>query len=259
MPSTALPRASQARARQARAARRARLLAVLTVLAGVVALTLLLTAFGTGRPARATETQPARASRLLTAGPPQAQTVAVVGPLRIQLPVAQSRLTAIGYHGGGAGALALDPVGQQANADLLRRLARRVFGGSRSGLAYYQLDGGAGAPTSTLNVGATPGTWVYAPVDGNVVAITDFVVGGKVFGSRIEIRPSSSPSVVVSLTHLRAERALSIGSAVVAGRTKLGVVLDLARVERQALARYTQDAGNHVSIQVHPAATLALP
>ena len=28
--------------------------------------------------------------------------------------------------------------------------------------------------------------------------------------------------------------------------------------ERQALARYTQDAGNHVSLEVHPAATLTV-
>jgi len=32
--------------------------------------------------------------------------IALQGPLRIQLPVAESRLTAIGYHGGGDGSLA---------------------------------------------------------------------------------------------------------------------------------------------------------
>ena len=35
-------------------------------------------------------------------------------------------------------------------------------------------------------------------------------------------------------------------------------MLDLAPVERQALAGYTQDAGNHVSLEVFPAAALAL-
>ena len=29
--------------------------------------------------------------------------------------------------------------------------------------------------------------------------------------------------------------------------------------ERQALAQYTQDAGDHVAVTVHPAATLATP
>ena len=258
VPPPAVAKATYARQRQARAARRTRSLAAALAVAVVVVLTLLLTAFGSGTPAVVGETQPALASRLLPTGPPAAQTIAVVGSLRIQLPVAQSRLTAIGYHGGTAGALALDPVGWQANAGVLRRIARRVFGGSRTGLPYYQLSGGDGPPTSALDVGTASGTSVYSPVDGNIVGITDYVVGGRTFGSRIEIRPTSSPSVVVSLTQLRPERGLSVGSAVIAARTKLGVVLDLAHAERQALARYTNDAGNHVSIQVHPAAALGL-
>jgi hypothetical protein len=64
---------------------------------------------------------------------------------------------------------------------------------------------------------------------------------------------------VVSLTHLRSDPALKVGGAVTAATTKVGTVLDFSRVERQALARYTQDAGNHVSVEVHPAATLAIP
>jgi hypothetical protein len=35
-------------------------------------------------------------------------------------------------------------------------------------------------------------------------------------------------------------------------------VLDLAGVERLALARYTQDAGNHVAIAVRSATTVPL-
>jgi len=46
---------------------------------------------------------------------------------------------------------------------------------------------------------------------------------------------------------------------VIAVSTKLGVVLDLSRVERQALARFTNDAGNHLTIELHAAATLAAP
>ena len=35
-------------------------------------------------------------------------------------------------------------------------------------------------------------------------------------------------------------------------------VVDLSRVEHQALARYTNDAGNHVSVELRPAAALVL-
>jgi hypothetical protein len=61
------------------------------------------------------------------------------------------------------------------------------------------------------------------------------------------------------MTHLRSDPALTVGAAVTAGSSKIGTVLDFSRAERQALARYTQDAGNHVSLEVHPAATLAIP
>jgi hypothetical protein len=33
-------------------------------------------------------------------------------------------------------------------------------------------------------------------------------------------------------------------------------MIDLSGVEKQALSKYTQDAGNHVAIELRPAATL---
>jgi hypothetical protein len=107
-------------------------------------------------------------------------------------------------------------------------------------------------------VGAAPGTSVYSPVDGTVVAITPYIVAGQRFGSRIDIEPQSAPSLVVSLTQVRADPALSVGTNVVSAASRIGVVVDLAKIERQALARYTNDAGNHVSIELRPAATLVL-
>jgi hypothetical protein len=109
-----------------------------------------------------------------------------------------------------------------------------------------------------LSIGAAPGTDVYSPVAGTVVGITDFVLSNRTYGARIDIRPLTAPSVVVSLTHLRADPALTVGSAVAAANTKVGVVVDLSRVERQALARYTQDAGNNVSLTVRPAAAVSI-
>ncbi len=135
---------------------------------------------------------------------------------------------------------------------------RRLAGTDSAGTAWYQL-GGAGPANSVLDVGAAPGTDVYAPMDGVVVGISDYVISGKRLGSRIDIQPSSESSLVVSLTHLRSEPSLTVGAAVTASSSKIGTVLDFSRVERQALARYTQDAGNHVSIEVHPAATLSSP
>lgn len=258
MPSrTGVEQARRARRRRAAGQHRARRIAVLVLASGAVLATLLLTAFGSGSSAPAVSSAPAPAQRLLPTGPPQPQVVAVHNSLQLRVPVAQQRITAVGYHAVDNGALPLEPVGKQANKGLFARLVRRLAGGDEAGLAWYQL-GGDGPANAVLDVGAAPGTDVYAPVDGVVVGISDYVISGRRLGSRIDLQPSSEPSLVVSLTHLRPDPALTVGSGVTASSSKLGTVMDFSRYERQALARYTQDAGNHVSLEVHPAATLSV-
>ncbi len=241
------------------AVRRRRRVASLVVLAIVALVTLLLMAFGTGTPSVRQALSPAPANRLLPSGPPSPQVVALEGALRIQLPVAQSRLTALGYHASGDGAVALQPLGSQANPGTLTRLARRVFGSGGRGVRWYQLSGGEGPGTAALDVGALPGTDVYAPVDGTVVGLTPYIINGRRFGSELDIQPAGAPSFVVSITHVKPDPSLTVGSSVASGTSKLGVLLDFSRVEEQALARYTQDAGNHVEIEVRPTAALATP
>jgi murein DD-endopeptidase MepM/ murein hydrolase activator NlpD len=223
---------------------------------GVV--TLLLSAFG-GSGTRVEATAPASPSRLLPAGPPLPEIVARLGnTLRLQLPVSQSRVTAVGYQGGSDGSIALSPLGTQANQGLLQRMVHKVFGGSSGRPRWYQLPGGVGPGTSAIDVGAPPGTDVYSPVDGIVVAIEDVKLNGRIFGSRIDIQPSAAPSLVVGVSHLRVDPLLSVGSPVTSSGSKLGSVVDFSHAERQALSRYTNDAGNHVVLEVHPAPTLAL-
>jgi hypothetical protein len=179
------------------------------------------------------------------------------GALPLQLPVQQERLTAIGYHAPGDGALALEPLGRKANEGFVARLFHRVFGSGGGKVRYYQLSGGNGPATGSLDVGAPAGTDVYSPVDGTVVGISDYVLNGEQYGSRIDVQPAAAPSLLVSLTRLRADPNLTVGSSVSSSSSKLGVVIDLSHVERQALAHYTHDAGNHVSIEVRSATTLS--
>lgn len=259
-----MPRASaHAHARRRRraetaAARRKRRLAGLVLLASVALLILLLTAFGSGRTAAVRASAPAPAARLLPAGPPRPQVVALQGSIRLMLPVSLERVTALGYHASANGALELQPVGRQVNRGLVGRLSRSLFGGGGAGLRYYVLGGGDGPSAASLDVGAPPGTDVYSPVDGTVVGITPYVLAGQHMGARIDVQPSGNPSVVVSLTHLRPDPSLTVGSTVTATTSKVGTILDFTKVEQQALARVTQDAGNHVAIEVH-AATPSLP
>jgi hypothetical protein len=231
----------------------------LVLVACVSLVTLVLTAFGAGGAAPVSFRGPAPAERLLPAGPPRPQVVAMQESLRIQLPINQSRVTAIGYHASGSDALPLEAVGTQANAGLLERAFRRLFGESGSGLRYYLLDGGVGPQTGGLDVGAPVDTDVYAPVDGSVIAVSDYVINGKAHGVRIDIQPSGTPGVVVSLTYLRPDPGLTVGSTVSAGSSKIGRVIDLSSVERAGLARYTQDSGQHVHLEVHAATSVGSP
>lgn len=246
------------RRRPSSAVRRARRRALLTLLGLAVLVILLVSAFQPGSGPAVGIGVPASASRLLPAGPPQPLVIAVHGALRIQLPINQRNVTAIGYHGAGEDALPFDPLGRQANEGLFSRVFHRIFGGGGGGLAYYQLGGGQGPSTGSLNVGAAPGTDVYSPVAGTVVGLRDYVLDGKVFGSVIDIQPSDEPSVVVSISHLSADPALAVGTSLDAGTSKIGTVIDFSGVERLALARYTQDAGNHVEIELHAAAAAPL-
>ena len=226
---------------------RLRRFALLSLVAIVAAVTLALTAFDGSSTQRVSAITPAPAQRLLPAGSPQPQVIAKLGDLRLQLPISPSRVTAIGFHAAGDGARALQPVGRQANEGLLARLGHKLFGGGAHGPAWYQISGGEGPHTSGLDVGAPAGTAVYAPVDGRVV-------NGRKYGDRIDIQPAQAPAVVVSLTHVAALAQLVVGAAVTASQTRLATVKDLSSVEEQALARYTNDAGNHVALEVTPAA-----
>ena len=241
------------RARRRRPDRHATRFLLAALASTVLLLTLLLTAFGTWS-APPVATKPLATPAVLPGGQPLRQIVATAGPLHLQLPVSQSAVTAIGYHHAGDGSLRLAPVGRQGNAGLFSRLWDKLTGTSKTSLVWYQLGGNGGPGTSVLSVGAAPGTDVYSPVDGTVVGISDYVVSNRVYGARIDIRPIDAPSVVVSLTHLRADPALTVGANVQRARSKVGAIVDMTAVERQALARYTQDAGNNVSLSVRPAA-----
>lgn len=230
---------------------------MLVALAVVAVVTLILSAFGgSGEVVQAAA--PASASRLVPAGPPLPEIVARIGALHLQLPVSQARVTAIGYQGGTTGALALAPLGTQENQGLLQRMVRAIIGGSSGQPHWYQLGGGQGPSSSSIDVGAPAGTDVYSPVDGIIVSIDDVVLNGRAYGSQIDIQPTAAPSLVVSVSHLRADPALVVGSPVTAGGSKLGSVADFAQAEHQALARYTNDSGNHVVVEVRSAVTLSL-
>jgi hypothetical protein len=253
----ASPRSRQAarlRERRRRSQRRARRLVIGSALAILGIVTLLLTAFGSGGSSSAPE--PAAFAAVPAASDaavrPRPQALATIGNLGIQLPVAAASLTGIGFHGSSDGSLSLQPVGRQGNEGLLARLWRHIAGTGRDWPRWYQLEGGPPG-TNILDVGTPAGTDVYSPVAGTVVAVTKLVIGGKRVGSRIDLRPTRAPSVMVSVMNVRPDPSIAVGTPVLAASSKLGTAVNVAAFEEQALAAYTSGDGNNVSIAVYPA------
>ena len=177
----------------------------------------------------------------------------------LQLPVNQSRITAIGYYAASDGAVGLTPIGSQANQGLLKRVAHAIFGGGSGSPRWYLLPGGDGHRELGARTSARPPEPTSTrPSNGTIVGIEKVTIDGKVYGQRIDIQPTYAPSLVVSVSDLAADPSISVGAAVTAGSSKLGELLALSRFETQSLARYTNDKGDHVLIEVHPAATLAV-
>jgi len=228
---------------------------LLAVVGVLVAVTLALTAFGgeSSKPGAAID--PGSQPAALGSTRPEPKNLATVGNLQLQLPVSASAVSAIGYHGASDGALALNPVGRQGNEGLLARLWRRIAGAGRNTtVVWFQLGGDNG--TEVLDVGAPAGTDVYAPVEGSVVSISTITINGKPFGSRIDLRPTAAPSTTVSISNVRPDPALAVGSPVMASVSKLGRAVHIAKVEEQALAAHTTDDGNNIAISVYPSTSL---
>ena len=241
------------------AARRKRRLVGLLLLAAVALITLLLTAFGSrgtraGHRDRAGARDPAPALRAAAAAGGRDDGRAPAPAADRPEPRDRDRLPRVRRRR--ARARPGRPPGATRASSAASR--SKLFGGGADGLRYYELEGGTGPQTAALDVGAAAGTDVYSPVDGTIVGITPYVLDGQ--GLRLadrhpaerQTRRSSSRSRTCGST-----RALTVGSSVGSTTSKIGTVLDFSGVEGQALARYTQDAGNHVAVEVHPAAALA--
>ena len=201
--------------------------------------TLLLTAFGSGGSSTAEPPIPLDAVADATALSPQPRVLATIGNLHLQLPVAarvadrdrvprHERRLALAAAGRAAGERGPPRPALAPRSPVQRQRRPRAGTSSR-----------AGPPGRTsLDVGAAPGTDVYAPVEGSVVAVGDLVIGGRNVGSRIDLRPSRSPSVMVSVLNVQPDPAIAVGSPVLAASSKLGTAVNLAAVEKQALAAH---------------------
>ena len=142
------------------------------------------------------------------------------GAVRLQMPIAQSLVTAIGYHAADDGAIALAPVGRQGNEGLVQRAVPR-----RSSAAAADTRPGtssAAARRRRSTSARRPAPTSTRPSTARSSASRRTSIGGRRYGSRIDIQPQNAPSLVVSLTQLRADPSLTVGASVIGGATRLG-------------------------------------
>jgi hypothetical protein len=172
-----------------------------------------------------------------------------LGDRNLLLPVRAGDATIIAYQPvSDPRAMALTPIGEQANANALVRFFRSILS-SEPSIRYYLVDGARGEATTSVLVGASPGSPVTAPISGVVTGVKEYLLYGKFTDVQIDIRPEKSSGITVSLLFI-SDPVVSIGEIVTAGKTTLGKVRQCPEELGATLATYTHDSGSHVHLQV---------
>lgn len=240
--------------RRHRTWRRIALVALVAVV-GVAALVWGVAMLGRGIAGPADDQPVATHAPALPLGPPEPLTLAHVPaegmeqPLRLRLPVRRRGITAIGYaHRSAPELLPLAPEGSRANPAFAQRLLGRFLATRQpSGLRWYELS--EGGKHNTVTVGAVPGTDVYAPLAGTVIAIADDVVNGHRHGSVVHLQPLGDGETVITLRGIEAAPALAVGLTVSEGASVVGYVSE-QRGSGAPLARFSHDSGSGVELAV---------
>lgn len=172
-----------------------------------------------------------------------------MGDRNLLLPVSAGDATIIAYQAvSDERALALTPLGEQANANAVVRFFRGIFS-SDPAVRYYILHGTGGHETASVMVGAPVGSAVYAPITGVVTTVKEYLLYGKYTDVQIGIRPEKTSGLTVTMLFIN-DPVVSIGDIVTAGKTRLGTVRDCPEELAAGLSEYTHEAGAHVYLQV---------
>ncbi len=185
------------------------------------------------------------------------------GDLDLHLVVAEVDLTEIGFHqASGNNALPMEsylPDADTSAADGSRGTGRvpagsdptdlepRILGGSV--LRMWRSNRG-GQPDTAADIGAPPGSTVYAPVNGVVIDIKTYALYGKHEDIEVHIQPRGYPDIDLVLIHVE-DVQVRVGEHVVAGVTPLARVRRLSDCIDHQLGKYTVDPGDHVHMQLN--------
>jgi hypothetical protein len=175
--------------------------------------------------------------------------VAKLENVSILLPVRLEATTAVAFHPvDNANSVALDPVGRQGDPSGVASTLAELF--ASGGMRYYTMSGDASdssSRTAGLDVGAVPGANIYSPVDGRVMAVTDYKLLGRYQDTEIDLQLADDPTLLLIITHVIKPQVM-IGADVTAGKSVLGAVRGFPTTLDQGLRRFTTDSGDHVQL-----------
>ena len=191
-----------------------------------------------------------------TGADPQRIVVAYLQGIPVLLPVPLSDTTAVAFQPvDDRHAVPFAPVGRLGDPSGPGGALADIF--ASGGMRYYTMKGDSSAtsaPTAGLDVGAVPGATVYAPIDGQVTAVTDYLLLGRYPDTQVDLELAGNPSVILAITHL-AGAQVTIGDTVTAGQTVLGAVRGFPAQLDQPLRQFTTDDGDHVEMVAEPVPT----
>jgi len=105
-----------------------------------------------------------------------------------------------------------------------------------------------GKPDSAVDVGAPPGSYVLAPVSGQVIKIKSYKLYGKYDDYEIHIRPEGRDDIDCVMIHVT-DLSVTVGARVKAGVTRVATVRKLSNVIHDQLGDYATGSGDHVHMQ----------
>ena len=264
MPRARAPRTNAGRAAlKARRRRHTLVVLSLTALAGIAAAATILGGSGTPVATREADamSSPALAGSAVGAvSQPEREPTPLLATcegVEVRLPVDPQDITAVAFHQASyANALSMTALVPDADMELATALKRApdpiaevTEVGTWGGFCLRLWRSGHYGPADTaVDVGAAPGTTVYAPVTGTVVVVKQYDLYNTYEDYRIEIAPDGTEDVHVVLIHIKDAR-VSVGDRVKAGVTPIAAVRMLSDRFPIQLDGYTGDGGDHVHVQ----------
>jgi len=109
-----------------------------------------------------------------------------------------------------------------------------------------------GEPDTATDVGALPGSDVYAPVSGTIVKIKRYKLYGKWDDYEIHIQPKGWADLDLVMIHVT-DLSAGVGDQVVGGVTRIAAIRKLSTKVHHQLRDYTGDGGDHTHLQVNNA------